>query len=221
MLRFVLIFALVVLSQLSFAQVRATTESGNKVLLFDNGTWKYEEKSVSSTSEKTIVDPIVSPVVVPEVEIDTNREIIQPFTEFFYIPSARLVHFFGDEQGRIRCKLSCENKKGEVKINYMWEMPVGDGGRYFGYFKAGSKLTFHLQNGEEIELVAGEDSKIKARAEYNFTAITGFTQTLSQTQIAALLASPIRRLVVEWKKKPEVYELDYSRYFIENLPKIL
>lgn len=214
MLRFVLVFALVVLSQLSFAQVRATTESGNKVLLFDNGTWKYEEKSVSSTSEKTIVVPVVA----AEVEIDASREIIQSFTEFFYMPSTRLAHYFGDEKGRIRCKLSCENVKGEVKINYMWEMPVGNGDRYFGYFRTGSKLTFHLQNGEEIELVAGEDSKIKARPEYNFTAITGATQALTQIQIASLLASPVRRFVVEWKKKPEVYELDYSRYFIENLP---
>lgn len=217
MLRLTLLVAVLAFSQISFAQVRATTESGNKVLLFDNGTWKYEEKAVA-----TITEEVVAPLVVETaaVAIDTTREITTSFTEFFYMPSQRLVRYFGEQKGRIRCRLSCENSKGVLKVNYMWEIPVGNGIRYFGYLKAGSKLTFYLQNGEKVELVVGDDSDVKARSKYNITAISGTTTALSQEQIAALIASPVRKLEVDWKKKPEVYELEFSRYFMEYLPEV-
>lgn len=220
MLRYILLVAVLAISQISFAQVRATTESGNKVLLFDNGTWKYEEKTVATANEELAVAVVAAPALITTVEVDATREITTPFTEFFYMPSKRLERYFGEVKGRIRCKLACENIKGVVKVNYMWEMAVGDGNRYFGSFKAGSKLTFYLQNGEKVELAVGEDSKRKSHESYNFTAISGTTQPLSEAQMSALLASPVRKLEVEWKKKPEVYDMDYSSYFIENLPEV-
>lgn len=220
MLRFILLVAVLTFSQLTFAQVRATTESGNKVLLFDDGTWKYEEKTVNAQAKEVVAKPVVATPAVAAIEVDATREITTKSAEFFYMPSKRLARYFGEEKGKMRCKLGCENTKGVIKVNYMWEIPVGDGNRYFGAFKTGSKLTFHLQNGEKVELLVGEDSEINTRAEYNFTAISGTTQPLSQTQIVALLASPVRKLEVGWKKKPEEYELPFSRYFIENLPTV-
>lgn len=223
MLRISLLFAIVGLfAQLASAQVRATTASGNKVLLFDDGTWKYDETKASATTPaKEVQKVVVAPVLMANVEIDASREIIQPFTEFLYMPSKRLARYFGEEKGKVRCKLSCENVKGVVKINYMWEMTVGDGPRYFGYLKEGTTLDFHLQNGETVQLLVGADSKINAREQYNFTAISGSTQELHKDQLAALMASPVRKLVVDWKKRPETYELDFSPFFIENLPKVL
>lgn len=220
MLRYILLVAVFAFSQISFAQVRATTESGNKVLLFDNGTWKYEEKTVATANEQVAVAIVAAPALVTAVEVDATREVTTQLAKVFYTPSQRLARYFGEVKGQVRCKLGCENSKGVIKVNYMWEMAVGDGNRYFGYFKAGSKLIFHLQNGENVELAVGDDSTSKSRESHNFTAISGATQPLSKAQMAALLASPVRKLEVEWKKKAEVYELDYSRYFIENLPEV-
>lgn len=217
MIRFLLFTVVFAFSQLTFAQVRATTESGNKVLLFDNGTWKYEEKSVTApiTEMMTAV-----PGVGSSIEVDASKDIKTEFKELFVLPSPRLARYFGEQKGQIRCKLSCSNVLGAVKIHYLWEFPVGDGTRYFGYLKAGTKITFYMQDGQKIELKAGEDGTIKAREKYNFTAITGATLPLTNEQLSALTSQRFRKIEVDWKKKPEVYEVELSTYFMDILPTV-
>ena len=102
----------------------------------------------------------------------------------------------------------------------MWEVPVGDGTRYFGYLKAGTKLTIHMQDGQKVELLVGEDSAIKSMEQYNFTAIYGATQGLTNEQLVALTTQPFRKIEVDWKKNPEEYEFDLSNYFMETLPTV-
>lgn len=216
MTRLLLLVAVLFISEYTFAQVRATTESGNKVLLFDNGTWKYEEKSIAPVEETKAV--VAAPIVFTAV--DSTREITTSYTELFYLTSPRLERFFGEEKGKIRCRLSCSNTKGVVSINYLWEIPVGDGTRYFGWLKSGSKLIFHLQDGQKVELFVADDSGIKANEKYNYSSISGSTKALSQTQLAALMLNAALKLEVEWKKKNEEYNLDFSNYFQENLPKV-
>ncbi|MCY1723313.1 hypothetical protein OU798_23385 [Prolixibacteraceae bacterium Z1-6] len=215
MRRLFVLVSLIFFTQLSFAQVRATTETGNKVILFDNGTWKYEEKTVTQETPALTVVTIPS---VPSVAVDSTREIETKPVSYLRLPSPILERYFGEEKGRIHCRLSCSNHLGDIQVNYSWEMPVGDGQRYFGSFKAGSKLTVHLLDGKKVELFAGEDSNVDARPKYNFTAIAGTTQPLSTAQIDALIVQPFRKLEVEWKKKTEVYEIEASDYFMENLP---
>lgn len=221
MLRLSALFVLLLFTQLSFAQVHATTESGNKVLLFEDGTWKYEEKAAAQTTKETAaVVPVVAPAIASVIAIDATKEFETEATELFSLPSPRLVKYFGEQKGMIRCKLSCSNKLGEVRIHYMWEIPVGDGERYFGYYKAGSKLTIHMQDGQKVELLVDEDSKIKSMKKYNFSAIYGATQALTNEQLVVLTSQEFRKLEVEWKKKPESYEIDLSSYFIETLPTV-
>lgn len=223
MLRLSSLLVLLLFTQLCFAQVRATTESGNKVLLFEDGTWKYEEKKATSVAKETTVAKetvIAVPVVLSSIAIDSTKEFETETTELFNTPSPRLVRYFGEVKGRIRCKLSCSNNAGEVQIHYNWEIPIGDGVRYFGYCKAGTKLTFYMQDGQKVELLVGEDSSIKSMEKYNFTAIYGATQALTNEQLVALTSQPFRKLEVDWKKKPEAYEIELSKYFIETLPTV-
>lgn len=221
MLRFIFLVAVLAFSLSSYAQVRATTESGNKVLLFDDGTWKYEEKKLAATESKPVQEAVVAvPVVVPAIAIDSEKEFETEKTELFNLPSPRLVRYFGEQKGKIRCKLSCSNTAGVIQIHYMWEVPVGDGTRYFGYLKAGTKLTVHMQDGQKVELLVGEDSSIKAMEQYNFTAIYGATKGLTNEQLQALTAQPFRKIEVDWKKKPEDYEIELSTYLMETLPTV-
>jgi hypothetical protein len=218
MFRLSSIIVLLFFTQLCFAQVRATTESGNRVLLFEDGTWKYEEKTVAPVAKETVA--AVVPVGLPTVAIDSTKEFETETTELFYLPSPRLVKYFGEERGQIRCKISCSNNNGEIRIHYKWEVPVGDGIRYFGYLKAGTKLTVHMQDGQKIELLVGEDSNIKTMERYNFTAIHGATKALTNEQLVALTSQPFRKIEVDWKKKPEDYEIELSKYFMETLPTV-
>lgn len=212
MLRLTSLLVILLFTQLCFAQVRATTERGNKVLLFEDGTWKYEEKMVAKETVAAV------PVVVSSIAIDSNKEFETETTDLFNLPSPRLVKYFGEQKGLIRCKLSCSNHNGKVRIHYIWEVPVGDGVRYFGDLKAGTKLTFHMQDDQKIELLVGEDSSIKSMERYNFTSFQGSTEALTNEQLVALTSQPFRKIEVDWKKKPEEYEIELSRYFIETLP---
>lgn len=220
MLRLPVLLSLLLFTQLCLAQVRATTESGNKVLLFEDGTWKYEEKSVSTATKESDVIPVAVAVALPQITIDSTKEFVSEAKNLFYLPSPRLVRFFGEQNGRIRCKLSCSNTAGQIRIHYLWEIPVGDGQRYFGYFRAGSKITVHLQDGQKIELLVGEDSKVKNMERYKFTSISGSTAPLTNEQLVALTTQKFRKIEVYWKKKPESYEIDLSTYFMETLPSV-
>lgn len=219
MLRLLTLVVLLAFTQISFAQIGATTESGNKVLLFENGTWQYAEKTMAKNVRETQVAAM--PAMASFVEIDSTREITSDYQELFYVPSPILSRFFGEIKGRIRCKMSCSNNRGAVQLNYMWEMPVGDGVRYFGYLKAGSKVRLHLQDGQKVELVVAENSTIKATEKYNMTAMSGSTLALTKDQIVALTAQPFRKMEVDWKKKSEVYEVELSRYLMDTLPTVL
>lgn len=195
-------------TNLSFAQVRATTESGNKVLLFDNGTWQYEEKSVMTAGV----------VATTSVNVDSSRVIATEPKDLFYLPSPRMVRFFGESGGNIRCKLSCSNSLGTVKIQFSWEFPVDDGNRYFGLFKEGSKVTLTMDDGQLVELVMGDENILKRFETRNYSMISNVSQPLTNKQLTALCAQPFVKMEVEWKKNPEKYDIEQSRFLMDVLP---
>ena len=198
-------------SNLSFAQVRATTESGNNVLLFDNGTWQYEEKSINASAEVVTAATIV---------VDSSRTFATEPKDLFYLPSQRLVKYFGEAGGHIRCKLSCSNSLGIIKVHFGWEFPVDDGNRYFGSFKEGSKVTFTMDDGQMVELIMGAENSLKRLEKSNYSLISNASQPLTKTQIAALSAQPFGKMEVEWKKNPEEYDIELSRFLMDTLPTV-
>ena len=218
MLRIVVVFALIFFwTNITLAQTRATTESGNKVILYDNGTWQYEEKSVTS-EDATAIE--VAGGTTAAILVDSSREIETELQEFFYLPSPRLVKFFGEHKGKIRCKLSCSNNLGVVKVHFSWEFPVVDGNRYFGFFDEGSKVTFTILDGQKVNLTMGEESSLKRYEKHNYSVIANRSQPLTQEQMALLTTQPVRKMEVEWRKKPEEYEPANSRFLMDTLPTV-
>lgn len=205
-------------TQLSFGQIRATTESGNKVLLFDDGTWQYEEKIVASVEKEAFKQVAV---VATAVKVDSTETKTTDFKDVFYLPSPRLLKYFGEKGSYIRCKMSCSNHSGIVKIHFQWEIPLSDGTRYFGSFKAGTKITFHMLDGQKLDILIGEDGSIEQLEKYNYTTISGVSQQLTNEQIAILSAQSFRKIEVDWRKNPEVYNVELSRYLIEALALVL
>lgn len=201
----------------SFAQIRATTESGNNVLLFDNGTWKYEEKQVTTAETPVLAAGVVA---VATIDIDSSKTIATEQKDLFYLPSPRLVKYFGESGGNIRCKLSCSNNLGVVKVHFQWEFPVSDGNRYFGSFKEGSIVTLEMDDGQMVELVMGDENDLKIFEKNNYSAISNVSQPLTNEQITAMIAQPIRKMEVGWKKKSEEYDLDLSRFLMDTLPTV-
>ena len=69
--------------------------------------------------------------------------------------------------------MSCSNKLGEIRLHYHWDIPVGDGQRYYGFMRKGTKLTLHLQDGQKVQVLTAEDSKVEASEKYNKSNISG------------------------------------------------
>jgi len=208
----VLVFSIVIISS---AQIRATTESGNKVLLLDNGTWQYDEK-VENTSAVE-----VGVIIVPSIAVDSSRDINTEPEELFYLPSPRLVKYFGESGGNIRCKLSSSNNLGSVKIHFVWEIPVVDGNKYFGTFKEGTKVIFTMLDGQKVALVMGDENIVKRLDKHNFSLITNNSYPLTNEQLTVLTTQPIRKMEVDWKKKAEEYDIEKSHILQETLPTVL
>jgi hypothetical protein len=202
---------------LSFAQIRATTESGNKVLLFENGSWQYEEKSTSTTNTEINAEVIT----IALIDVDSAKVLATDPKELFYLPSPRLVKYFGKNGGNIRCKLSCSNNLGIIKLHFNWEFPVIDGERYFGWFNEGCKVTFTMDDGQLVELLMGDESAVKRYDKSNHSMISNASLPLTKMQISALCAQPLRKMEVGWKKNPEEYEVKVLRFLMETLPTVL
>lgn len=214
------IFLMVIIpifTNFSFAQVRATTESGNNVLLFDNGTWKYDEKTAIAGENSVVA---TAALTVATIDIDSSRETSTDPKELFYLPSPRLVKYFGESGGNIRCKLSCSNTLGVVKVHFSWEFPVSDGPRYFGWFRKGSKVTFAMDDGQMVELLMEIDSKIKRFEKHNYSAYFNTSVPLTKAQIELLSTQSIEKMEVEWKKKSETYDLEESLFLVNTLPTV-
>jgi len=206
------------LSDLVFAQVRATTESGNRVLLFDNGTWKYEEKSVAAVEESTVTTAVIA---APHIVIDTTKIVSTDQEELFFLASPRLVKFFGEAGGKIRCKLRCSNDLGLVKVHLAWEFPVIDSERYFGWFAKGTKVTFTLDDGKTVEIVMGDERSEKKYEKSNFSMMSNASEPLTKTQIGVLTGQPARKVEVGWKKDGEEYNFNKSPLLMEALSSVL
>ena len=202
--------------QFSFAQIRATTESGNKVLLFDDGTWKYDEtrKEVASSAIAAVVAESAT------LQIDSSREISTDPVELFYASSPRLVKFFGEMGSNIRCKISCSNYHGVIKLHFGWEIPVSDGHRYFGMLKEGSTVTLTLEDRQQIVLVMGDENELKRLEKFNSSVISNATIPLSTQQLTSLMKQPLEKMEVEWRKDSEEYRIEQTQLLMDALPTV-
>jgi len=109
---------------------------------------------------------------------------------------------------------------GKVTFQFVWEFPVSDGNRYYGWFED-KKVTFTMEEGEEIVLTSGEKSEIKRYERNNYSVLTNMSLPLTSAQIQLLSTQPIRKISVEWKKKVEEYDVTDRRVIMDNLAIIL
>ncbi|GET34700.1 hypothetical protein PbJCM13498_35630 [Prolixibacter bellariivorans] len=210
------------------AQIRATTASGNKVLLFPNGTWKYDEGQLvkdtlpnSATQSQTAVAPVVTTAPASwSMKIDSSRVDSTMKEQIIDVSSPRLARFFGEEKGRMRCSAECVNEKGVISIRLEWAAAVGDANRYFGFMRDLKDVTFLLANGQELKFQYNPGFKEHFFSNYNISYYNG-SVTLTKNDIGSLLSSPVVRIDMDWKKAPEEYEVKGTQYFMNNLPKVL
>jgi hypothetical protein len=180
--------------------IKAITQHGETVVLFDNGTWKYEKDLQDSiTSAKTSL-PLT-------ITIDSNKEVTSDKTDLFNAVSKKLARFFGEENGRIHCSASATNSKGEIAVNFEFMMPVGDANRYFGNTAAECPISLVLANGTVLNSTFTKNIEEKFIEKWNISYYKA-SIVLTTDQVNQLLQNNAVRLSVSWKKTQEEYNIE-------------
>ena len=80
-------------SNLIWAQQRAITDTGDTVLLFQDGTWKFQEKVPEGGLKSAVA---TTAIATPMIKVDSSREAETEAVEILYELSPRLVRYFGE-----------------------------------------------------------------------------------------------------------------------------
>lgn len=214
-------FILIALILFSFsqieAQIKATTESGNTVLLHKNGTWEYYE---ASTEQKSANPQVATASTTATITIDNTVTKESERFELFNTISPKMAKYFGEEKGKIKCYTTITNNKGEVTIRFELNAPVGDGYRYFGRSLEGRNITLFLNNDKEISLTINQQTEERFLDKWNQSFFIGACQ-LSKDDINILYHENLLKLDVDWKKNPETYEIENKKRIQEALKSVL
>ncbi|WP_430817361.1 hypothetical protein [Carboxylicivirga sp. RSCT41] len=194
--------------------VKAITQHGETVVLYENGTWKYEKDvnqsnstQINTTSPATVTVPVAPAVAVAKVEIDASKDVTAEKIEIYNAVSKKLSHFFGDEKGRVRCSATASNNKGKISLNFEFMMQVGDANRYFGYTTKDRTMTLELTDGSKITTTFTENFEEKFIEKWNVSYYKA-SVVLSEDDVTKLLQSNTMRMTIDWKKLEEEYQID-------------
>ncbi|MCG8582810.1 MAG: hypothetical protein MI866_23000 [Bacteroidales bacterium] len=194
--------------------VKAITQHGETVVLYENGTWKYEKDitqsnstSVTAETPAPVTTPVAPAVALGKVEIDASKEVTADKIEICNAVSKKLSRFFGEEKGRVRCSATATNSKGKISLNFEFMMQLGDANRYFGYTTKDRSMTLELTDGSTVTTTFTENIEEKFIEKWNVSYYKA-SVILSEQDVAKLLQNNTLRMTIDWKKLEEEYQID-------------
>ena len=203
MKQLLLIITVFAMSATTYGQtVKAITQHGKTVLLFENGTWKYEKDAQAGT-------PTTEPVAraTGRINIDNTKEATSEKLELFNAISKKLSRFFGEEKGRVHCSATATNNKGEINLNFEFMIPLGDANRYFGYTTLDRKVSLLLSDGTTLNRVFSKNNEEKFIEKWNVSYYKA-SIVISKDDVVKLLRNNTLRMTMDWKKEKEEYIFD-------------
>ena len=156
-----------------FSQIKATTENGTKVLLFDNGTWVKEEKQVA----------------VVGIDSTLVKEI--PKARLFMSHSEKMARHFGKVKGKVGCDVICKNNSGEISVTFQLGIFVGDGYKYFGGSLQDCAMDLKLADGQSLRLIIKDEVSQTFNTKTDVSFFRG-SVVLNNEQISNLIQFPVQ-----------------------------
>ncbi|MFA9371421.1 MAG: hypothetical protein ACERIH_06885 [Labilibaculum antarcticum] len=200
------------ISQLN-AQLKLRTPEGKVVVLFDNGTWKYEEikKAEEPVEQIKSAKEIARPIAIIDAELE-SQTVIRGISE--------KLSKFSETNNQVKSEFQLISKGGKVILKTNWKIMDAEGFRFFGYITKKSKMVFTLSNGESIELQYAADFAPKEYPKYKFTTFTAELE-LNEDQIRKLQNAYLKKMEMYWSRRTESYAVFNPDYFVKELPKII
>ena len=195
------------------AQLKLRTPEGKVVLLFDNGTWKYEEtkKAEKPVVQIKSVEEIAKPITIIDAELE-SQTVIKGISE--------KLNKFSATDNQVKSEFQLISKDGKVVLKTNWKIMDAEGFRFFGYITRKSKILFSLSNGENVELQYGADFAPNEYPKYKFTTFTAELE-LNEDQIRKLQNAYLEKVEMYWSRRTESYAIFNPDYFVKELPKII
>jgi hypothetical protein len=196
------------------AQMRLKAPDGRIVLLFDNGTWKYEEVKKAEPTAKAAIkaeEEIAKAIVLKSVELE-SQTVIRGVSE--------KLSKFSSTKNLVKCDFQMLSDGEKVLLKTEWKIMDEEGFRFFGFITKKSKIDLELSNGEIVSLRYDRDFEPKEYPKYGFTIFKS-ELVLDEDQIRALQKAYITKTSMQWSRRLEEYTVFEPDYFIKELPKIL
>ena len=195
------------------AQTKIRTPEGKMVLLFDNGTWKYEEikKETKEVAPLKTEKKIEKALVLRDAELE-SKTVIEGV-------STKLAKF-SKTQNQVKSEFQIVSKNGKVILKTNWKIMDAEGFRFFGFITKKSKMVFTLSNGELVELRYNRNFEPKEYPNYKFTTYTAELE-ISPEQIRSLQKGYLQKVDMVWSRRTESYLVFNPDYFINELPTII
>jgi len=194
------------------AQLRLRTPEGKVVLLFDNGTWKYEKvkKEIAPVAEIKTEAEIAAPITIVDAELE-SQTVIKGISE--------KLNNFSKTNNVVKSDFQLIAKDQKVILKTNWKIMDAEGFRFFGYITKKSKMVFSLSNGEIITLQYQGNFAPKEYPKYKFTLFSAELE-LNKDQIRKLQKAYIEKVDMYWSRRTESYSIYNPDYFVKELPKI-
>ncbi len=208
-------------SLLANAQETALTSKGKVVILYENGTWKYADVSVSgekpAQQTENIVQTEIQETIISKEHIVLKEAEVEKIT-FIEGPSAKLQKYFKDKN-IVRCDFTLSSKEGKATLATEWKVMNGEAFSYFGFIKKEAKLSLELLGGQTVDLVYTNEFEPKEFTQYGFSTYSAQLD-LTEDQIKLLQNKIVMKATMNWSRRAEEYQVVNPSYFIKVIPQI-
>lgn len=195
------------------AQIKLKTPEGKSVLLFDNGTWKYEEVKKENI-----------PVAKIKSENEINKAISikdsELSSQMVIKGVSKKLSKYSKTKNIVKCDFQLISNDGKIKLRTNWKIMDEEGFRFFGFISKKSKMLFTLSNGENVELNYAKDFEPKEYPKYKFTIFSAELE-LNENQIRQLQSGYLENVNMHWSRRIENYDIYNPDYFIKEFAKII
>ena len=207
-------------SFLSNAQETALTSKGKVVILYENGTWKYADVSISGEEPNQQVQNSVAnvqetsisnkPIVLKEAEVEK--------VTFIEGPSPKLQKYFKNKN-IVRCDFTLSSKNGKAFLKTDWKVMTGEAYSYFGFIKKENKISLKLLDGQIVDLTYTNEFEPKEYDQYGFSTYSAQIE-LTKEQVQLLQNKIVMKANMSWSKRTEEYQVVDPSFFIKAIPQI-
>ncbi len=194
-----------------FAQKLATTEDGNIVILFDNGTWKYAPTDqIENSRNHGCTYQLIQP------KSDTLQQIAilqkEPLVSHSYEAMKNTDRF----KDFVHCDLAIGEVNGRKIAYFDYTLQTIYGLYNHGIIQEGRKLLLKLKDNSTVELTLDQTDKGEVDRDNNETRYHTYAY-ISPRLEKVLKKNEVDKILMPWSKGNEVYNVIYPRIFIDQL----